>query len=99
MNCCYYYMSSIPVLCHLSIVLISTIIRIILNKSRLFPVGGFSLNTKAIEQNISSSDTLCPEFKDIKFLDAGRRVQRGRGQIHERAASVATGRGGNAERW
>lgn len=72
-------MSSIPVLCHLSIVLISTIIRIILNKSRLFPVGGFSLNTKAIEQNISSSDTLCPEFKDIMFLDAGRRVQRGGG--------------------
>lgn len=46
-------------------------------KPKLPLVIGFPLNTKGIEQSISSFDALCSELKDTEFLETGRQVQWG----------------------
>lgn len=73
---CYYRLPSIPVLCLPGRALISTT-ELSPEKSKSSLVVRFPLNTKATEQSISSVDTLCPELKDIEFLETGGQVQQG----------------------
>jgi hypothetical protein len=58
------------------IILISTT-ELSSEESKLSPIVGFPLNTKATEQNISSFDALCSELKEIKFLETSGKVQQG----------------------